>query len=272
MQFLDALDRDVARSHALDLRPHRLQQAAQVDDLGLARGIEQLGPALGEHCGHHRIFGRPDRHHRKGELTPGEPSATRRNRADIAGGDLDDRTHRLERFQVQIDRPVADRAAAGQRHRRLPRPRQHRPEHENRRAHPPHHVVGRGGREDLLGAQRHPPPDLALLEPLDLGRHAEPVEQMPEAVDVGQPRQIGERQLLVGEQRARQQGERGVLRPRDGNRAFEPGTADDVNRVHASALVCCAPDAIRRGANAQLTFSNAALMRSLTSSPIAGMP
>src|SRR3546814_21142794 len=44
---------------------------------------------------------------------------------------------------------------------------------------------------------------------------------MAEAVDVGEPRQVAQGQRLVGEQRARQQGERGVLGTRDGDSALE---------------------------------------------------
>src|SRR3546814_2929039 len=49
----------------------------------------------------------------------------------------------FERLQVQVDRPVADRAAAGQADRRLARARQQRAEDEERRAHLAHDVIGR---------------------------------------------------------------------------------------------------------------------------------
>jgi hypothetical protein len=40
------------------------------------------------------------------------------------------------------------------------------------------------------------------LAPFDGGRDAELVEEVAEAVDVGEARQVAERQRLVGEQRA----------------------------------------------------------------------
>jgi hypothetical protein len=42
------------------------------------------------------------------------------------------------------------------------------------------------------------------------------VEQVPEAVDVRQPRQVAKRQRLIGEKRAGKQGEGGVFAPEIG--------------------------------------------------------
>jgi hypothetical protein len=50
-----------------------------------------------------------------------------------------------------------------------------------------------------------------LLGTGDAGRDAEPVEQMAEAVDVGEPRQVRQRQRPSVSNRAGQQGERGIL-------------------------------------------------------------
>ena len=109
---------------------------------------------------------------------------------DIARGELDLRAQALERLQMQVDRTIADRAAAGQRHRRLAGAGEQRPEHQHRRAHLAHHVVGCDGRGDLARLQRHPSAELALLDPGDAGRDAELIEQMAEGVDVGEARQV----------------------------------------------------------------------------------
>ena len=53
------------------------------------------------------------------------------------------RAHRLEALEVLVDRPRADRAAAGQRHARPAVARDQRPEHEHRRAHRLDQLVGR---------------------------------------------------------------------------------------------------------------------------------
>ena len=45
MKLLDAVDHDVRAAFALDVRAHLLEQAAEVDDLRLARGVVEVGPA-----------------------------------------------------------------------------------------------------------------------------------------------------------------------------------------------------------------------------------
>ena len=58
------------------------------------------------------------------------------------------------------------------------------------------------------------------------------VEQMAEAVDVGQARQIAQRDGLVGQQRAGQQRQGSVLSAGDGKAAIELLAAANVNAVH----------------------------------------
>ena len=71
VQAIDALDRQRLGTDAVDVRAHRDQAIAQVDDLGLARRIFEHAGALGEHRRHQRIFGGADRHDGEGELTAG---------------------------------------------------------------------------------------------------------------------------------------------------------------------------------------------------------
>jgi len=59
---------------------------------------------------------------------------------------------------------------------------------------------------------------------------------MAEAVDVREPRQVPERQRLVGQQRARHQSQRRVLRARDRNPPLEPFAAIDDDPVHRARL------------------------------------
>ena len=61
----------------------------------------------------------------------------------------------------------------------------------------------------------------------DVHRHAELRHQVLEAVDIRQPRQVAQGQRLVGQQRTRNERERGVLRAGDRNGAGEPLPADD---------------------------------------------
>ena len=236
MEPVDALDLQRLGAHPRNRRAHREQQIAQIDDLGLARGVLDHRAALGQHRRHHRILGRADRHDREGHAPAGQAPA-RRFRADIAGGDLDLRAHRLERLQVQVDRTVADRAAAGQRHRRLARARDQRPEHQDRRAHLADDVVRRLGRGQLARAHRHHAAEILGPRALDLGRRAELVEQMPEAVDIGEPRQVAQRHRLLGQQRARHQRQRRILRARDGQFAGQAIAAADEDTVHGRASI-----------------------------------
>src|SRR3546814_14813221 len=87
---------------------------------------------------------------------------------------------------MKIDRPVADRAAARQRHGRLARAADQRAEHEDRGAHLADDVIGRLGRGKAAGADRHHAPEILRPRALDLGRGAELVEECPETVAVGE--------------------------------------------------------------------------------------
>src|SRR3546814_15307709 len=97
-------------------------------------------------------------------------------------------------------------------------------------------VVGRDGGCDLASAQRHDAAKILRPAALDHGRYAKLIEQMPEAVDVGQARQVAQRERLVGEQRAGEQRERSVLRDGNGKAAFPPFAAKDEHSVHVPLL------------------------------------
>ena len=236
MQLFDAFDHDVRAAFALDMRAHFLKQAAKVDDLGFARGVVKVGPPAREDGGHDRVFSRADRHHREGEVAAGQAPALGRGGANEARGDFDLGADRFKRLEVEVDGPVADSAAARQRHGGVAGAGEQRPQHQDRRAHPAHHVIGRDSGDQRFGLQRHPPADLALLQTLNLGRHAKLVQEMAEAVDVGEARQVAERQLLVGEDGAGEERQRAVLGARDRDDAFEPLAALDDDGVHEARV------------------------------------
>src|SRR3546814_4501843 len=60
--------------------------------------------------------------------------------------------------------------------------------------------------------------------------------QMAKAVDVGEPRQVAQGQRLVGEQRAREQGERRILGARDGDTALQSLAAANDDLIHWPSL------------------------------------
>src|SRR3546814_7458130 len=69
-----------------------------------------------------------------------------------------------------------------QRHRRLARAREQRAEHEDRRAHLAHDVIGRDGRGQRRRARGHHAAEIFGPRTLDRRRAAELVEQMAETV------------------------------------------------------------------------------------------
>jgi hypothetical protein len=79
-------------------------------------------------------------------------------------------------------------------------------------------------------------PMLALLDARHAGRDTELIEQVPERIDVGEARQVAERQFLFGKKRAGQQSQRGVLGAGNGNIALELFPALDPDAVHRRAL------------------------------------
>ena len=241
VQALDAVDDQVRRADALDLRAHRDQQVAEVDDLGLARGVEQLRFALGEHRRHHRILGRSDRHHREAEVAAGQP-ALGRARLHIAGGELDLRAHAFERLQVQVDRPVADRAAAGQRHRRFARraPASGRAPAPTRASCGPCRRARRSRRSRPPGASscaRYSP----FLTPATWVETPSWLSRWLKVSTSASRGRLVERQLLFGQQRARHQGQRRILRAADRDFAVEAVAALDPDAVHGRGLAGTAP-------------------------------
>ena len=64
---------------------------------------------------------------------------------------------------------------------------------------------------------------------------------MREGVDIGQARQVAERQLLIRKKCARHQRQRGILRAADGDFALKAIAALDPDAVHGGALAADFP-------------------------------
>ena len=130
------------------LAPISDETVGEIDDLGLARGVLDQALAAGQHRRHQGVVGGADRD--LGERDAGcRSSPLRRPGDDIAAFELDLGAERLERGQMQIDGPRADGAAAGQRHLRLAAAGEQRRQHPEARPHARHHLVRRGGVDDL---------------------------------------------------------------------------------------------------------------------------
>ncbi len=174
-----------------------------------------------------RVFGRA--HGGDRELDLGALQAARRLGVDVALVQVDVGAERAQRLQVQVDRPRADRAAAGQAHLGVAGAGEQRAEHVERGAHLADEIVGGEGAGHLRGVQhrlgtRHA---LALVD-VD----AQPAKQLRQEPRVGQPGHVGEAQRLVGKQARRHQLDGRVLRPADGDDPLQPGAAGDRNAVH----------------------------------------
>ena len=125
-----ALDLDHPVGVHLDDRAHLLQDADQVDDLRLDRGVAQLGDALGQHGGEQHLLGGADARVRQLEL--GAVQAVRRGQVQALRRLVDDRAELAQRLQVEVDRPVADVAAAEVGDERVAEPVQQRAAEQDR--------------------------------------------------------------------------------------------------------------------------------------------
>ncbi len=114
---------------------------------------------------------------------------------DIAGVEFDRGAHLLQPLEVQVDRPRADGAAAGQRDPRLPHPRQQRPEHQDGGAHLAHDVVRRLGIGDRAAERER-----AAVIAGTVHRDAVLGQQLRHRLDIGEPRHVGQHQPLLGQQ------------------------------------------------------------------------
>lgn len=151
---------------------------------------------------------------------------------------------RFQPLQMQVHRTRADRAAARQRHARSMAPRQQWAKHPEAGAHPPDHVVRRGGVDDVARGQME---RIALL-----GRTvgALAVQRGIDAVVSQDPRKIGDirevrhvlkRERVRCEQAGDHQRKRGVFRAADWNSAFERDAAGHANLVHFFSQGCVMP-------------------------------
>ena len=112
MKIAHAFDFQGFGADTLDMRAHRDEAIAQIDNFRLARDIFQDRWPACQHRRHHGVFGSADADQRKHIAATGQPAPG--GCLHITGSEFDFGPQMFERLQVQIDRPVADGAAAGQ--------------------------------------------------------------------------------------------------------------------------------------------------------------
>ena len=191
------------------------------------------GLTVGERRGHHQILGAGDGHGVEHQARALEPLGAG---ADVAAFDVDVRAHRLQAGDVDVHRPRADGAAAGQRHVGAAESRQQRPEHQDRGTHRLDQLVGREVFADRARI------DLDAHALVDRHRHAHAAEQFDRRGDVLQVRHVADRHRPVGQQRAGQDRQRRILGAGDAHFALERNAALDLEFIHARGV----PRAARR--------------------------
>ncbi len=230
MQAIDAVDHDLRRAQPRDLGPQRLEEAAEIDDLRLARRVLEDRAAPGQRRRHHHRLGRADRGARHGEGRADKAAAGIGD--DVAVFEIDAGAQRFEALDMEIDRARADGAAAGQRNLGRTVARQERTGHLEARAHLAHDVVrrergfdGRGVQADRVAAAQ------AIATP-DVEVHAELHHQVGHGIHIGQARHVADRHRLVGQDRRRHELERRILGAADRNFTLEAVAAPDAYPVH----------------------------------------
>ena len=152
----DALDPDRLLADPVDLGPHLDQELAEVGDLGLEGAVAEDGLALGQGGGHDQVLG-PG--HRLLLELDGRARELVGLGLDVAVLEADGRPELLQAADVEVDRPRADGAAAGQGDDGLAEAGQERAEDEDGRPHGPDELVGGlvgGDLADLEGRGRSP--------------------------------------------------------------------------------------------------------------------
>jgi hypothetical protein len=150
---------------------------------------------------------------------------------------LDPGAHLLQPFDVQVDRPGPDGAAAGKRDSGLAAARQQRTQNENAGAHLSHQIVRRHGVDDRAGAKRHRLAAARSSAPsvaADLHPHRR--QQIRHGRDVGQIRHIRQRQYAIGQNAGRHDRQGGVFGAADRDGARERLAAPYENFVQRIIL------------------------------------
>ena len=222
LQAGDAMHRQRRAADAVDLGAHLLQHRAEVDDLGFARCVVDHGRAVGEHGGHEDVLGGPD----AGEVEPDlRPVQVARLRHHAPVLDLGGRTELAQPGLVHVQRPGADRVAAGQRDDGAPAACDQRAEHAHRRPQLRHRSVV--GLSPGLGrdVDRH----LVVVDGHGAAEAAQDVGHQRDVEDLGA---VGDRRRALGEQGRRHELQDAVLRAHHVDGPDQPGAASYREMLH----------------------------------------
>jgi len=225
------LQQNPMRPRALDARAHGGEAEREVADFGIARGVQDFAFAACEHRRHQGRLGRADR--RRGQHdTAAAQAVALAPRVNVTRLHIDLGAERVERFQVQVDRPCADRATARHGHARRAETGKQRRQDEDARAHAADQVIGRLRVAGLGSVQHERPPGSARGVNAEFPHHGE------HGVDVRHFRNIAELQPLGAEQRGGNLRQSRILGPPNLDGAFNASAAANDQSVHAVSSFC----------------------------------
>ena len=224
VQPIDPLDLQPARAVADDLGAHLVQEFREITHLGLAGGALDNGEPLRARGGHHDVVGAK---HSRAEFTAEEDflaDEIRLGDVNIAAFAVRGRAEFREPLEVNVNRAIADGAAAGLRNRGVAVARDDWAEHANRGAHLTDEFIGHFG-NDLLCAGR----DRAALE-LHLG--TELAHDFEHEADVGEIGHVVQYARFRRQQCRRQDRQCRVFRAADFHASRETGATFYYEFVH----------------------------------------
>src|SRR6478752_4415920 len=110
VELLNAMNANCMGAGSFDFRAHLGEQRGQVNDLRLARAVFHDGFTLGQGCGHHEVFSSGDGDPVKNNVAAAQAAGAGFNVAMLL---LDGGAQAFQAFDMEIDRPGANGAAAG---------------------------------------------------------------------------------------------------------------------------------------------------------------
>ena len=114
VQFLHAFDDDAPRARAFDFRPHLVEEIGEIAHFRFGRRPFDDGDAVGQRRSHHDIVGSQNGWTKFASQINHRPGQPRREHFDVAVLHPDRGAEAFKALEVQIDRAIADDAAARQ--------------------------------------------------------------------------------------------------------------------------------------------------------------
>jgi len=219
-QILDAINDEALGADAFDARTHLAEQMAQVLDVWLTRGVEDLGTALGKNRGQEDVLSAGDGWEVEHDALPAQAV----DLGDYLGLRLLDlRAHLAQATKVLLESPRSDVVATRARNAGLAKASEERAEEHDRRTHPPPKVVGH------MAVLRQPGLDDERAVALDPA--AQPAEYLAHQRCVGHPWNVVEPHRFGGQEGGSHLGQRGVLRAAHADITCKLSTTCDAKHV-----------------------------------------